>query len=145
MGYGTRAVMIVAVLAAAACRGPEAKKQPLGAGPMTGDPAAEAANPHRALSPEAKAALDSGNALFRAKNFPLALAQYRLAAKLAPEHAAPFFGIYMVAKKLNDQKLADSAMVQVNAHADNAAPMFNDSLMKKAHTDAKAAPPPPKS
>lgn len=131
--------MIVAALAAAACTGSEGKRQPLGSAPGTGN--AAGVSSQTALSPEARAALDSGNALYRAKNFQGALTQYRLAAKLAPEHAATYYGIYMVAGQLHDQKLADSAMALVNAHAGNAAPMFNDSLMKKAHTEAQAAAP----
>ena len=138
MNHGTRAlIIIIAALAAAACTGPEGKKQPLGGAPAAGAAGADAATPQLALSREAKAALDSGNALFRARSYPAALTQYRLAAKLAPEAGAPYYGIWMVADKLHDKKLADSAMAQVNLHAANAATMFNDSLMKKAHTDAQ--------
>ena len=91
------------------------------------------------LSPEARTALDNGNQLFRAKEYKLALSQYRLAATLAPAHAAPWYGVYMVAGALHDKALADTAMAAVNARSGNAGAMFNDSLMKKAHTDAKAA------
>ena len=142
MRYGTMLVTAAAMLALA-CKGAEPAKQPLGGGAATMDPATgQLANPHNTLPPEAKTALDNGNQLYRAKQYKLALEQYRIAAKLAPAHASPYYGIYMAADKLGDKKLADSAIAAVNARADNAAPMFNDSLMKKTHLDAKAATPP---
>jgi len=137
-------MLTAAAMIAMACKGPEAPKSPLGAAGATGaDPAAgQLANPHNTLPAEAKEALDNGNTLYRAKEYKLALAQYRLAAKLAPAHASPYYGIYMAAEKLGNKKLADSAIAQVNARADNAAPMFSDSLMKKTHMDEKGATPP---
>jgi hypothetical protein len=56
----------------------------------------------------ARVALDSGNALFRAKRYQLALEKYRLAARLAPKEAAPLIGMAMVAAVLPDKRLADS-------------------------------------
>lgn len=140
-----RLMMTAVAMIAMACKGADAPKRPLGttAADAGTDPAAgQMANPHNTLSPEAKEALDNGNTLYRAKEYKLALAQYRLAAKLAPAHASPYYGIYMAADKLGNKKLADSALVQVNARAENAAPMFNDSLMKKTHLDPKGATPP---
>ena len=134
-----RLMVIAAAMVALACKGAEPPKQPLGGGAARGPRHRTLANPHNMLPPEAKTALDSGNQLYRAGKYKLALAQYRLAAKLAPANAAPYYGIYMAADKLGDKKLADSAMAAVNARADNATPMFNDSLMKKTHLDAKAA------
>ena len=68
-----------------------------------------------ALSVDAKAALDSGNALFRKKAYAEALAMYRRSANRAPEHPAPPFGIYMVARALNNVALADSALADIKA------------------------------
>lgn len=65
---------------------------------------------HALLGPAAKAALDSGNVLFRKKAYDQALAQYRAAAELAPQHSAPLFGIYMVARATNNKAMADSAL-----------------------------------
>jgi hypothetical protein len=65
---------------------------------------------HALLGPAAKAALDSGNSLFRKKAYSEALAQYRAAADLAPQHSAPLFGIYMVARATNNKAMADSAL-----------------------------------
>ena len=60
------------------------------------------------MSGPARAALDSANALFRAKRFALALEKYRLAARLAPKESAPLIGMAMVAAVLPDKRLADS-------------------------------------
>ena len=65
---------------------------------------------HALLGPAAKAALDSGNVLFRKKAYAEALSQYRAAADLAPQHSAPLFGIYMVARATNNKAMADSAL-----------------------------------
>ncbi|HEY7235053.1 MAG TPA: hypothetical protein VH539_12950 [Gemmatimonadaceae bacterium] len=65
---------------------------------------------HALLGPAAKAALDSGNVLFRKKAYAEALGQYRAAAALAPQHSAPLFGIYMVARATNNRAMADSAL-----------------------------------
>jgi hypothetical protein len=68
--------------------------------------------------------------------------QYRLAAKIAPANAAPYYGIFMAADKLGNKPLADSAMKAVAQRADNANPMFADTLMTKAHlADSSKAPP----
>ena len=67
------------------------------------------------INADARAPLDSGNALFRRKAYGAALAQYRIAAQRAPEHAAPFFGIYMAAQALNNPRLADSALAGIKA------------------------------
>ena len=82
---------------------------------------------HALLGPEAKAALDSGNALMykakadsgnaamRNEDYARALADYRRASELAPQHTAPFFGIQMVARATNNKPLADSALAAIRA------------------------------
>jgi len=142
--------IILAALAAAACQSKEQPKHPLGeaggaqSGQITVDTsaAARANNPHVMLPPKAKAALDSGNVLYKAGKYEAALAQYGLATELAPANAAPYYGVYMAADKLGKKKLADSAMAAFSARASNGQEVFNDSLMKKAHT-APPAPKPP--
>jgi tetratricopeptide (TPR) repeat protein len=142
------AILLAAALAAGACQSKEAPQHSLGAaGTINVDTsaAARAVNPHKLLPPAAKAALDSGNTYFKAKKYDAALAQYRAAANLAPANAAPFYGIYMVADKLGNRALADSAMKAFNARASDGAALFNDSLMKKTHTNDQAPPANPRS
>ncbi len=142
--------IILAALAAAACQSKEPPKHPLGdadgaqPGQITVDTSAAARmnNPHVLLSPNAKAALDSGNVLYKAGNYEGALAKYELAVKYAPANAAPYYGVYMAADKLGNKQLADSAMAAFSARASNGQEVFTDSLMKKAHT-APPAPKPP--
>ena len=66
------------------------------------------------LSPVARAALDSGNAAYRAGKYEVALTHYRTAAKSAPTEAAPYFGIYMAANRLGRTKEANEAQEQIN-------------------------------
>ncbi len=63
----------------------------------------------------AMTALDAGNTAYRAKQFDAAIASYRTAATAAPEHAAPWFGLYMAANEIKNTALADSAMQRVKA------------------------------
>lgn len=87
------------------------------------------------LSPEAKVALDSGNALFRKKAYAAALTQYRLASTRSPRHAAPYFGIYMVAQATHNPTLSDSALANIRAN-NGVAPMPG-----AAHSDTAVKPP----
>jgi hypothetical protein len=68
-----------------------------------------------AMSAEARVVLDSGNALYRAKKYADALAQYRIAAQRAPEDPAPYFGIYMVAGATGNKRLEDTAQAALRA------------------------------
>lgn len=65
------------------------------------------------ITGEAKIALDSGNILFRAKAYDLALAQYRRSARLAPDEVIPLFGVLMVAEARKDPRLADSVRTRI--------------------------------
>lgn len=67
------------------------------------------------LPAAARAALDSGNAQYRAGKFEAALASYRAAAKAAPKEAAPWFGIYMATNRLGRTKDAADAQRMINA------------------------------
>ena len=105
---GRRSAIVVAAGAALACSASgDPPKTPLGAASAANSKAVEAA--HALLGPTAKAALDSGNVLFRKKDYGDALAQYRTASALAPQHSAPLFGIYMVARATSNAPMAESA------------------------------------
>src|ERR1039457_3564466 len=112
----------IAFLALACDSGNSAPKVPLAQAAIDSSPkAVEAA--HALLGPEAKAALDSGNVMMykakadsgnaakRNEDYARALADYRRASELAPQHSAPLFGIQMVAAATNNKALADSATV----------------------------------
>lgn len=107
--------MLLAALAVLACNvADEAPKLPLGHPPIASDEASS-----RPAAPliegEAKVALDSGNALYKAKAYQLALDQYRRAADLAPGEEAPLFGMLMVASSTSDARLADSVTALMRA------------------------------
>jgi len=124
-------LVLVAVSGMLACsRAQNQPKVPLG------QSTAAAVSPRDALSDEAKVALDKGNAEYRAGRFDAALAAYRDAAKAAPGNSAPYFGIFMAAKKLNNASLADSASGEIAAIA-GANPMLSDSAMREIHERGK--------
>lgn len=129
-----RVTVAAAALAAIACSKSEQPKVPLAQATQ----AQPAANPTDALPPAARTAIDSGNAEYRAGRYDAALTQYQLAAKAAPDNAAPYFGVYMVAKKLDKKALADSAMAQIRSRATGGGKMLTDSTMAKMHTDTAA-------
>ena len=129
-----RLSIAAAALTAIACSKGEQPKVPLAQATQS----QPAANPHDALPPEARTAIDSGNVEYRAGRYDAALAQYQLAAKAAPTNAAPYFGVYMVAKKLNKKELADSAMAAIRSRATGNGQMLTDSTMAKMHTDTAA-------
>lgn len=81
------------------------------------------------LMPVTQALLDSGNTAFRLQRFDQALAYYEKASAAQPDHAAPWFGAYMVGQATKNAALSDSAlrMVQqrapgMQAHPGGAAP-----------------------
>lgn len=121
-----------------------AGRQPLGA-PADANASAAPGTPTGASGPQlplaARTALDAGNAAYRAKQFDAALAQYRAAAAAAPEHAAPWFGIYMVANDMKNTSLADSAMSHAKAlSADPAALDAHAAVSAEAAGGAGALP-----
>lgn len=118
---------LVAGAASACSRSQDEGKVPL----AQATSASTASSPHDALPPDARSAIDSGNAQYRGGRFKEALASYRSAAKAAPDNASPYFGIYMAAQKLGDQKLADSASSEINKLSGN--PMLNDSSLRAVH------------
>ena len=103
------AIATVALLALAACRGDEGLRDDQATGSI--DSAAWRAA--RDLPQDVLAALDSGNAAFRARDYEAARAQYRRAIELAPEQSAGWFGLSMVERQLGNAAAADSAMQRV--------------------------------
>jgi hypothetical protein len=83
---------------------------------------------------EAKRALDSGNTLFRAKDYRAALAQYSRASDLAPAELAPLLGIMMVADVTNDAKLKGETLPRIRkldpGAADSAVVMPHSKIIK---------------
>ena len=101
-------------------------------------PAVVHASGGRATLPhDAAAALDDANADFRAGRYDAALRGYRVAAERAPTNAAPYYGIYMVARQLRDSALADSAMAAMRARTTVGATL-TDSAVAAAHGGAAA-------
>lgn len=139
MSYSVGVRFAVPALAAALVLGCNKKEDP----PMVplGQAASPGLSPHGtvpSITGEAKVALDSGNKLYTAKSYAVALAQYRRAAALAPEAEAPLFGILMVADATKDARLADSATKALRA--------MNDSTTAGDVVDAHSrigTPPPP--
>jgi hypothetical protein len=135
---GSRARLIVLALAlvATACTvKQEAPKIPLSQ-TTAADSARRVASAHALIGPAARAALDSGNVLYRKKAYAGALAQYRAASALAPQHAAPYFGIYMVARATRDSAMADSALAAIrlrNGPMPTAPHSVNDSVLQRIH------------
>jgi hypothetical protein len=80
------------------------------------------------LPPLAAAALDSANVAFRAKQYDDALTAYRAAAAAAPMHAAPLYGIYMVAKQQGNAALADSALAAVRVRTPGGGTLTGDEI-----------------
>ncbi len=129
-----RAVSLLALplLAAAACNKPaQQPKTPLSE--MAAGGTDSTTNPHTTLSPSARAALDSGNTLYRAGKYADALKAYQSASSQAPLNAAPFFGIYMAAGKLGNKPLADSALAEYGKRSGTSPQMLNDSTLKSVH------------
>jgi hypothetical protein len=133
-------IAFAVVLSIGACKGNEAPKIPLGQAPMA-TPGAE--QPAGGLTGDARLALDSGNALFRAKEYDQALAQYGRSADLAPNELAPLLGIMMVADVKGDAKLAGETLPRIRkidpSMADSST-ITSHSKMIKAHPKGVGAP-----
>lgn len=93
------------------------------------------------ITGDAKVALDSGNKLYTAKSYALALEQYRRAAALAPEAEAPVFGMLMVAGVTNNAALTDSATKLLRALNGSAGAGVTDSALADVHAGVTMPPP----
>jgi len=135
-------VIVIAAGAALACSGRrDPPKIPLAKGGADSANAVEAA--HALIGPAAKAALDSGNVLFRKKAYAAALAQYRAASALAPQHSAPLFGIYMVARATNNPAMADSALAGIRLRSGTMTPaphVLTDTALQRMHANFRERP-----
>jgi len=89
-------------------------------------------NPHNELSPEARAALEAGNNALREGKLDEALTLYRTASAAAPMNAAAHYGIYMVAQRMGNSALADTAMRNVQALSSAPDELLADSGAHKA-------------
>lgn len=136
IGSRTRLMAFAIALVAIACTvKQEAPKIPLSQ-TTAADSARRVAAAHALLGPAARAALDSGNQLYRKKAYAAALAQYRAASELAPQHAAPYFGVYMVARATRDSVMADSALAAIrvrNGPMPSTPHSVNDSVLQRIH------------
>ena len=72
------------------------------------------------------AQLDSGSAAFRVDDHQEALRHYREAARLGPDVAAAWFGVYMAQKALGNAQGADSALARVQELAPGATILHGD-------------------
>lgn len=135
-------VIAVAAGAALACSDRrEPPKIPLAKNVADNANAVEAA--HGLIGPAAKAALDSGNVLFRHKAYAAALAQYRAASALAPQHSAPLFGIYMVARATHNPVMADSALAGIRLRSGAMTPVphvLTDTALQRIHENFRTKP-----
>jgi hypothetical protein len=117
--------MVILALGVVACDSREAPKTPLGETTRSGS----------GISGNARIALDSGNALFRAKLYDAALAQYERSAGLVPAETAPLLGIMMVADVKKDKRLADATLERMKkldpALADKEAVSSHSKVMKQ--------------
>ena len=130
------ALMMVLCTAVACSPESDAPKVPLGQRVPADSAQPVAAAAHAVIGPRAKAALDSGNALYRKKQYAAALVHYREASELAPQHAAPFFGIYMVARATGKAAMADSALAAIrvrNGPLPPAPHTLHDSVLVRMH------------
>ena len=127
---------ILSTLVLAACsREASQPKTPLGQ--AQAQPAAATQTVADPLPASARSALDQGNANYRAGKFQEALDSYRAAAKAAPTEAAPYFGVLMVAQKLGNKPLADSASRAI-AERNGDRQMLTDSSMRALHAAGQA-------
>lgn len=134
-----RALPVLAALIVLGCSGKEeAPMIPLD------QPAATGVSPHGTvptITGEAKVALDSGNKLYTAKSYALALEQYRRAAALAPSAEAPLFGMLMVAGVTNNAALTDSASKLLSALNASSGDSTTADELVDIHSQLRTAPP----
>lgn len=66
--------------------------------------------PRPGMSPEAAAALDSGNAAYREGDYGAARRHFRAAVRIQPESEAAWFGVYMAERALGNADSARAAL-----------------------------------
>lgn len=105
------AALLLAFVAVGACRPADQD---------TGDLDPRGAQTRAQLPPDLLAALDSGSQAYRAGAMDAALEQYRRATELAPDHAAGWFGVYMVHHRRGEAEEAEDALARARAAAPGA-------------------------
>jgi tetratricopeptide (TPR) repeat protein len=129
----------IAALALACAKDDSGPKTPISSTPTASAATGEATPSKNPLPEAARPFLDSANASFRAKKYDESLAQYRKAIAAAPKHPAPWYGVYMVAQKLNNTALADSAFKAVTMYSTDG-PSLTDTSLAKLHEKAGGMP-----
>ena len=74
----------------------------------------------RELDPAVAAALDSGNAAYRARDYEAAREHYAKATRAGEDVAATWFGLYMAELALGNAEAADAAMARAQELAPGA-------------------------
>jgi len=74
----------------------------------------------QALSPEARAQLDSANAAYRDGEYESALAHFRSVTEMAPDDATGWFGIFMTNNALGNAEAAQEALEEARSRAPGA-------------------------
>ena len=95
--------LALAALVASGCQRPDDQET----GSITED---QIRQTREQLDPDVLAALDSGNAAYRAGDYTAALEQYDRAIAADDDVAAAWFGVYMAQLALGNTAAADSAM-----------------------------------
>jgi hypothetical protein len=116
-----------------------ASSSPAGERGATAPGTAATGKPQPPMSAQAQSALETGNAAFRAKDYAAALVAFEKARALAPEHAAPWFGIYMVAQARKDNRAADAALKEIQLRSEvmpNGPAVLDSAAMRRAHEQA---------
>jgi len=83
----------------------------------------------REISGEARIQLDSGNAAFRARDFPQALTHFTRVTEMAPDDATGWFGVYMAHNAMGNKAAADSAIARARSVAPGAS-LIRDTVDK---------------
>ncbi|MBL0170935.1 MAG: hypothetical protein IPP90_09420 [Gemmatimonadaceae bacterium] len=138
----SRGLLAPVTLLAVACSAPDVPKTPLGAADGGAFVPGATNQLPPGLTASAAARLDSGNIAFRLKQYDQAMRFYEAAAKDVPDHAAPWYGIYMVGQATGNTALADSATRAV-AKRSGGGDLLDTGLVK-AHGGPDKAPALPK-
>jgi thioredoxin-like negative regulator of GroEL len=81
------------------------------------------------LAPAVAAALDSGNAAYRARDYQRALQHYNAVVQADERLAAGWFGIYMAQLAMGNVEAAEAAMAQARIHAPRASLVQPDAAL----------------
>lgn len=74
----------------------------------------------QAMSPEARAQLDSANAAYREDDYETALRYFQRVAEMAPDDATGWFGIFMAQNALGNAEAAAEALEEARSRAPGA-------------------------